>query len=125
MRFVVTYEDNDDKEEVYVLMYKNLEGNVIKGSGYIAYMPETKIFGLETYYVQNHPEWFTHKYKSDTVGKNYLGIVSNHIELDDYMCEKLSMISSVAKSYKEFLESFSSEEELFKTFDKVIVDHQL
>ena len=64
MEHIVTYEDVDDKGEVYILMYKNVEGKTIKGSGYIAYVPELKIFGLETYFTEKHSDWFIHRYKT-------------------------------------------------------------
>ena len=88
---------------------------------FIAYVPEFRIYGLETYLTEND-KVFCYEYTTQTMGNGKLGIVKNDIEVTDSIARELSMQTSVFKSYNEFIESVGN---IPKLFDRVIIDYQL
>lgn len=118
----IVVEDYNNDQTVFVIKYIKLsENGCALSSGYIAYVPESKIYGLETYLTEND-ELFCYEYNTDTMGNGTLGIVKNDIEVTDSVARELSMQTSVFKSYNEFIESVG---DITKLFDRVIIDYQL
>jgi len=115
-------EDCNNDKTVFVIKYVKLsENGCALCNGYIAYVPESKIYGLETYLTEND-ELFCYEYTTDTMGNGMLGIVRNNIEVTDSIARELSMQTSLFKSYTEFINSV---DDIPKLFDRVIIDYQL
>lgn len=118
----VVVEDHNNDQTVFVIKYVKLsENGCALCNGYIAYVPEFRIYGLETYLTPND-ELFCYEYTTETMGSGKLGIIRNDIEVTDAIARELSVQTSLFKSYNEFIESI---DDIPKLFDRAIIDYQL